>query len=141
MTQDRLDAQERAIVIAQQDQLRPVPARRQDTGELFWIVPSRRDPTRSYLLTREGEEIRCPCPHFQQHGICAHAAAVRLLLQVPQQKRSTQATPRRTLPPFPASKQGVQSRTEEECQRHEAALRRERALLWTDDKPFSIWKS
>jgi hypothetical protein len=28
-----------------------------------------------------------------------------------------------------------------EDQQHAAALRRERALMWIDEKPFSIWKS
>lgn len=32
-------------------------------------------------------------------------------------------------------------RTPTEREQQEQALRRERALLWTDDKPFSIWKS
>ncbi|HLV99401.1 MAG TPA: hypothetical protein VKT82_12070 [Ktedonobacterales bacterium] len=32
-------------------------------------------------------------------------------------------------------------RTPEERKLLEATLRRERALLWTDDRPFSIWKA
>lgn len=32
-------------------------------------------------------------------------------------------------------------RTPKERQQLDAALRREQALLWTDERPFSIWKS
>ena len=35
----------------------------------------------------------------------------------------------------------VAPRTPAEREQQEQALRRERALLWTDDQPFSIWKS
>ena len=32
-------------------------------------------------------------------------------------------------------------RTPQEHLLYENALRRERAVLWTDDRPFSVWKS
>lgn len=142
MAQDHLSHLERAQAIAQRDRLEPILATRHDTDEPIWLVQSRSDPRSCYLLTRTGDTICCPCQHYHYHGICAHVAAVLLLLQ-----KSQQECDRTAVPPRPATRQlsaeprkGV-SRTEAERQQREAALRREQALPWTDDKPFSMWKS
>src|SRR5262245_18728615 len=81
----------RSTAIAERDQLRPFLCTRRDTGELIWLVQSRSDPSHYYLLIVREETIHCPCPQAQRQGICAHAAAVHLVLQAEQQpqKRST----------------------------------------------------
>ena len=126
-------ALERAIAIARRDQLHPIPCARQDTGEAIWLVQSRSQPSTYYLLTKSNGHIRCQCPAAQHGQVCAHAAAVHLLLK--HAHPSTHSAHTRT-PARPST-----SRNEEERQCREATLRRERALLWTDDKPFSIWKA
>lgn len=143
MTQTQQGALERATAIAERDQLHPFPCTRGDTGELIWLVQNRSDPSRHYLLKVSGDTIQCPCLQAQHRGVCAHAAAVCMALQqqqpvhpepkTVQPSRSTQAT------------RPTQARsyapTEQERHQQREAERRERALLWTDDKPFSIWKS
>jgi hypothetical protein len=134
---------ERATEIAQRDQLCLVQATRRDTGELIWLVRSRSNPGRYCLLTVSGETIHCACPQAEHHGICAHAAAVRLALQAETQHRVLPACPPHTPSPAPqAPRQDPRSasRREQERQQRAEAERRERALLWTDDRPFSVWK-
>ena len=132
-----------ATEIAQRDQLCPVQATQRDTGEMFWLVQSRSDPSRYYLLTTSGDTIHCVCPQAEHHGICAHMAAVRLALQAAPQQCGLSAFPPHTkLPAHLAPLQDPRSasRQEQERQRRAEAQRRERALLWTDDRPFSVWK-
>ena len=81
MTQTPHSALERATAIAERDHLHPVPCTRRDTGELIWLVQSRSDPSRYYLLQVSGDNIQCPCLQAQHRGVCAHAAAVRMVLQ------------------------------------------------------------
>ncbi len=134
---------ERAMEIAQRDQIRPVQGTRHDTGESIWLVQSRSDPSRYYLLTMSGDDVSCTCPQAQHHGICAHAAAIRLALQAEPQQGTTTAYPPPVQPPAPqAPRQDLRSasRQEQERQWRADAERRERALLWTDDRPFSVWK-
>jgi len=143
MNQTQLSPQESTIASTKSNQLPPIPAIKQDTGELVWLVQSRSDPSRYYLLTVRGDEVSCACPQAQHHGICAHAAAVRLALQAePQQSASQACLPNIPPPALQASLQDTRSasRREQERQQRAEAERRERALLWTDDQPFSVWK-
>jgi hypothetical protein len=126
---------DRAIAIAKRDHIQPIPCTRQDTGDTIWLVKSRSQAGNYYLLTRTEDRIHCPCPAAQNEQTCAHAAAIHLLLQV--QRPSKHSTPRSRN----TFRRQSASSSAEEGQRREEALRRERALLWTDDKPFSIWKS
>jgi hypothetical protein len=114
-----------AIASAQRDKLSPIPCTRRDTGEGLWLVKSRSQTDTYYLVTRTDGHIRCQCPVARHGQVCVHAAAVYLLLK--QAQRSNPPT--------------HELRAQEERNRREEALRRERALLWADDKPFSIWKS
>jgi hypothetical protein len=122
----------RAVVIAQRDKLHPIPCTRRDTGETLWLVPNRSQADTYYLLTKTDGCIQCQCPAAQHGQICAHVAAVYLFLKHAQ--RSATSTRARAVS-FSGS-----ARMVEERQRREEAQRRERALLWTDDRPFSIWK-
>ena len=124
---------ERAIAIARRDHLHPIPCARQDTGEAIWLVQSRSQPSAYYLLTKTDGRIHCQCKASQHGQMCAHAAAVHLLLQ---QSHLSATSARARATAIPSASHTVEERT-----RQEEALRRERALLWTDDKPFSIWKS
>lgn len=134
---------ERAREIAQSDQIRPFQGTRHDTGELIWLVQSRSDPSRYYLLTVSGEHIQCACPQAQHRGICAHAAAVRLLLDIEPQPASVvlQQSNQREPPQAPGYQHRSEFQREQERRQRAEAERRERALLWTDDRPFSIWKA
>ena len=134
---------ERAREIAQRDQIRPVQGTRHDTGEPIWLVQSRSDPSRYYLLTVSGEHIQCACPQAQHRGICAHAAAVRLILEAkPQPASGVFAQSNQTEPPqAPPCQHPSKSQREQVHQQRAEAERREQALLWTDDRPFSIWKA
>lgn len=134
---------ERATEIAQRDQIRPVQGTRHDTGELIWLVQSRSDPSRSYLLTMSGGNVHCVCPQARYRGICAHVAAVCLAIQARQRQDTTAANPQPTQPallPAPQRQYDAVSRGERERRQRVDAERRECALLWTDDRPFSIWK-
>ena len=143
MSEQHLTPLERATAIAERDQLHPLPCTRRDTSELIWLVQSRSDPSRYYLLTVSGDEVSCACPQAQQHGVCAHVAAVRMALQTQQQPNVTPTSPTQRPSAAPqAIRPDVRSasqRDQERRQRAEAE-RRERAILWTDDQPFSIWK-
>ena len=143
MSDQHLTLLERATAIAERDLLRPFLCTRRDTSEPIWLVQSRRDPSRYYLLTTSGDTIHCACPQAQHHGICAHTAAVRLALQAETQQSTSPNCPPHTQPrASKAPRQGARSASqrEQERQRRTEAARRERALLWTDDRPFSIWK-
>ena len=125
MAQTNRSSLHRAIASAQRDKLSPIPCTRLDTGEGLWLVKSRSQTDTYYLVTKTNGRIQCQCPATQHEKMCTHAAAVYLLLKQAQRSIPSKRTPR----------------AEEERKRREEALRRERALLWTDDKPFSIWKS
>jgi hypothetical protein len=128
----------------EQDYLQPVQAIRQDTGETIWLVQSRTTPEHYYLLTVTQSTIQCLCPQFRYRGGCAHVGAVRIALCTQQSSFATLAPHEESLPPSYATSGEYthpNPRNEQERQLIEAAERRERALLWTDDKPFSIWKS
>lgn len=125
MAQTNQSPLRRAIASAQRDKLDPIPCTRRDTGEGLWLVKSRSQTDTYYLVTKTDGRIQCQCPATQHGQVCAHEAAVYLLLK--QDQRSVPST--------------RAPRTEEERNRREEAQQRERALLWTDDKPFSIWKS
>lgn len=124
----------RAIAIAQRDHLQPIPATRLDTGEQVWFFQSRSDPTRYYVLTNENGAFRCGCPQFQYQEMCAHVAAILVLQRLHQP--SGPAKPAALSP-----QSSAQTRQAREKQYRQEAQRREDALLWTDDKPFSMWKS
>ena len=124
----------RAIAIAKRDHIQPIPCARQDTGENVWLVQSRSQAGHYYLLTRANDRIYCQCAAAQHGQPCAHAAAIHLLLEAEPLPKHTTSNPRSTFRPKRASASAG------EGQRREEALRRERALLWTDDRPFSIWK-
>ena len=143
MTQTQQGALERATAIAERDHLHPVSCTRGDTGELIWLVQSRSDPSRHYLLQANGDTIQCPCLQAQHRGVCAHAAAVRMALQHqqpvhPEAKTTQPSTSTQATRPTQAR---LHSSAEQVRQQQSEAERRECALLWTDDKPFSIWKS
>lgn len=143
MTPPSQESLAHATATAKRDQLCPLPCMRQDTGEPIWLVQSRSDPSRYYLLTMSGDEVSCACPQAQHHGICAHTAAVRLALQAESQQGTTSACPSHIQPPVhQAPRQDIRSayQREQERQRRAEAERRERALLWTDDRPLSVWK-
>ena len=122
----------------------PFLVARCDTGERLWVAQSRSHPACCYLLAVVGERVHCPCPQFRHRGACSHAMAVRQALLA-----SSEATPQpaahrpntRQRPSRSQSPRHIAQLPEEERRRREVAERRERALLWTDDKPFSIWKS
>ena len=142
MSKQQPNLMERATAIAERDQLRPILCTRRDTSELIWLVQSRSDPSRYYLLTVSGDDVSCACPQAQHHGICAHAAAVRLVRQSKQQLDPVGTTPDQpTSPPAPRRSPRSESQREQECRQRAEAERRERAILWTDDRPFSIWKA
>lgn len=128
----------------EQDHLQPVQAIRQDTGETIWLVQSRTTPEHYYLPTVDQDTVQCQCPQFRYRSGCAHVGAVHIALRT-QQSPSTTLAPREESLPSSYSTSGGYThpnpRNEQERQFIEAAERRERALLWTDDKPFSIWKS
>ena len=132
----------RAIAIAQRDHLQPISATRQDTGEQVWFLQSRSDPSCYYVLTRENGAIRCGCPQYHYQEMCAHVAAILVLHQLhqptgPAESAASPLSTEQCLPPqIPA-----QSRQAREQPYRQEARRREEALLWTDDKPFSMWKS
>lgn len=129
---------EQATAFAVRDQLHPIPGTRHDTGEPIWLVQSRSDPAYHYLLSVQGNTISCPCQGYLRRGICAHVAAVQLAIETPQPEpfpSSNLPLPSPTLYPHPAP------RNEQEQQQVDAADRRDRALLWTDERPFSIWKA
>lgn len=122
----------------------PFLVARCDTGEHLWVTQSRSHPACCYLLTVVGARVRCPCPQFHYRGECSHAMAIHQALLASSEASRQPAADRpnthqrlsRSLSPRP-----VAPLPEEERRCREAAERRERALLWTDDKPFSIWKS
>src|SRR5262245_4343591 len=111
----------RAIAIAQRDKLNPIPCVRRDTSEALWLVPSRSQAGTYYILTKMEGHIQCQCPAAQRVQVCAHAAAVYLLLK--QVHRVAPTTPTRTTSHPPSARRA------EERQRREDTLRRERALL------------
>lgn len=133
--------QARAMAIAQQDHLQPILATRPATGEQVWFLPSRSDPTRYYLLTSANGTIRCCCPQYQSEGTCAHVAAVDMQHQSSSAAPAEQAALPTSTEQGPPPQKPAQRRQEQEQQYRQEARRREEALLWTDDKPFSIWKS
>jgi hypothetical protein len=133
--------EERASAIAERDRISPIPCTRRDTGELIWLVQSRSDPSRHYLLTVNEETIQCPCPQAQHRGVCAHAVAVRQALQAKPQPAQVNTLPDQPIsPPTPRRSPRSESQREQERRQRAEAERRERAILWTDDRPFSIWK-
>lgn len=73
-----------ATTIAQRDHIEPILCQRRDTGEPFWLVHSRSDPQRYYVLFLKAGQIQCQCQQSLRGWICAHAAAVRLSLQTQQ---------------------------------------------------------
>ena len=132
----------RATKIAERDWIHPIPCTRCDTGELIWLVQSRSNPSCYYLLTGSSGIVHCPFPQAQHREICAHAAVVRLTLEADPQCTSV-------APPLPDQSPSLRaprhqhhsvSQREQEHRQRADAERRERALLWTDDRPFSIWK-
>lgn len=140
MTSTTLWAQ--ATARAKHDHLRPITCQRLDTGETIWLVQSRSNPSRYYLLTMSGDNVHCACPQAGHHGICAHAAAVRLAIKAEPQRASA-ASPQpsqSTSAQAPHHSYRSESQREQERRQRAEAERRERALLWTDDRPFSIWK-
>ncbi len=97
-----------------------------------------------YLLTERSGAIQCPCPQAQHRGMCAHVAAVRLAMQRREPPGTRGARVEQTKPAVsqsPRPEHSSSSRSEQERRLQAEAERRERALLWTDDQPFSIWKS
>ena len=146
MDQQPQDQITRATTLAQRDHIEPIRCQRSDTGDFFWLVQSRSDPQRYYVLFITAGRISCQCPQSQHGRMCAHAAAVRLTLHSQQQRAQIGAqtepqasesnTPK---PPVPPRVSNAPGRRNE--QQRASAERRERALLWTDDKPFSMWKS
>jgi hypothetical protein len=126
------------------DHLQPVQAIRQDTGETIWLVQSHTTPEHYYLLTILQDTIQCLCQQFRSRGGCAHVGAVRNVLPK-QPLASAPLTGHEevlsTRQPGSRGYSHLMPRNQQERQLIEAAERREHALLWTDDKPFSIWKS
>lgn len=105
---------------AQQTEARVVgvACRRQDRAPI-WLVTSQRNQEQQYMVVQVGTVFHCTCLAGQhRRARCIHREVVRRWL-------TTRETQRRA----------------QEQQRHEAAARRERALLWTDDRPFSLYKS
>jgi hypothetical protein len=130
-----------ATARAKRDRLRPIPCQRLDTSEAIWLVQSRSDPSHHYLLTVTKQTIQCSCPQAQHQGICAHAAAVRLALQAKPPLPPANTPSEASSPSAPRRSLRSESQREQEREQRTEAERRERALLWTDDRPFSIWKS
>ena len=127
----------------QQDLLQPVQAIRQDTGETIWLVQSHTTPEHYYLLTVDQTTIQCLCSQFRYRGGCAHVGAVRNVLLKQAAASHSVACLEEYLPasqPTPRGYSHPEPRNEQERQQFEAAERRERAILWTDDRPFSVWK-
>lgn len=131
-----------SVAPAEPAPLRPFQVARADTGEALWLVESRSQPGYFYRLTVEGDTVQCPCPQSHYRGACAHTMALHTLLQAHLASTHTDApssppqqSPRSSVACHPTPQAAVETHWQEE------ALRRERALLWTDDKPFSIWKS
>lgn len=142
MIQTQQSPEERATAIAERDRISPIPCTRRDTGELIWLVKSRSDPSRHYLLRVNDEVIQCPCPQAQHRGICAHAVAVRQARRAKPQPAQAGTPPDLPIsPPTPRRSPRSESKWEQERRQRAEAERRERALLSTDDRPFSIWKS
>ncbi len=56
-------------------------------------------------------------------------------------KRTTTTSAQGVRPRAPFAVSHPAPRTPQEAQQLAEDLRRERALPWTDDKPFSMWKS
>lgn len=142
MIKQQPNLMERATAIAKRDQLRPFLCTRRDTDQPLWLVQSRSDPSRYYLLTVSGDDVSCACPQAQHHGICAHAAAVHIALQSkPQPAQAGTPADQPVSTPIPRRSPHSETQRERESRQRVEVERRERALLWTDDKPFSIWKS
>jgi len=140
MNQTQLSPKAHANALDQSDRLCPIPAVRQDTGELVWIVQGCCYPSCSYVLRRIGDAICCPCPHYQYKVTCAHAAVVDRHLKASKHERGTQVSnAQQSLQPLVPRKVMAEVRATKERQRREEAWRHEWALLWTDDQPFSIW--
>jgi hypothetical protein len=132
-----------ATARAKHKHLRPITCQRLDTGETIWLVQSRSDPSRYYLLTTTGNHVHCTCPQAVHRGICAHATAVGLECQAESQQGPSSACspqPQSPAPRDPRQDPRSAFQREQERQQRADAERRERALLWTDDRPFSIWK-
>lgn len=133
---------ERSAAIAQRDQLCPMQGIMRDTGKSIWLVQSRSHPHLHHVLIVVDEKISCQCPQYQHRGMCAHVAAVMLSLRCGQQEQ-----PPASLPPASSNRHqsvplgSATPHAAEERQWREEALRREHALPWMDEKPFSIWKS
>jgi hypothetical protein len=142
MSKQKPNLMERATEIAERDQLHPFPCIRQDTGELIWLIQSRSAPSHHYLLTVNKETIHCPCPQAQHRGICAHAAAVLLTLEAEPQPPATACTLPDQSTTLSAIRRSLRSefQLEQERRQRAEAERRERPLLWTNDRPFSVWK-
>lgn len=127
---------------AEPEPLNPFRVARADTGESFWMIESRSQPGRFYRLTVEGDTVWCPCPQSQYRGACAHTTALHTLLQAQSASSHSVAPsnpPQQSLPSSEARHPAPHAA--EETHWREEALRRERALLWTNDQPFSLWKS
>lgn len=95
-----------------------VACRRQDRAPL-WLVTSQRDPHQQYTVVQVGRELHCTClAGRHRRAQCIHRTIVRKWLATQERQRGAQ-----------------------QQQQREAADRRDRALLWTDDRPFSVFKS
>lgn len=121
-----------------------ISALRQDTGETMWLVQSDHQARSFYILTRQGGVLWCPCPDYREKSACEHGAAIhRMLLPQPSQHVPSRSTAPQNTPTAPQRAHSLHPapRNERERRQAEAAERRKRALLWTDDQPFSIYKS
>jgi hypothetical protein len=138
MPTPKQDPRSHAAVLKEQQGHPPIQAIREDTGESLWLVPSHSDARFYVLLLSKGETVECQCPQAQADGTCPHLAAVHLAMQPRQPEPVSPSLPQRS--PSASRSLHPEPRNEQEQQQRERAEQRERALLWTDDRPFSIWK-
>src|SRR5262249_48804658 len=93
-------------------------------GAKFFIVPSQSVEGMCHVVKLTGAGLACDCYYSSQRGkVCAHRAATYLHLKA-QAEAAKKPAPKAQPAPAPSM-----------------AARAARALPYTDDKPFSIYKN
>lgn len=85
------------------------------TGQRYWGVSSASHPGKLYCVQLIDNRLQCECRAAEKGLYCKHRAAVHLLL--------------------------LNERAEERAQQKAEAAKREQALPFVDNTPFSIFKS
>lgn len=160
MTQQQASELERAMAIAKERGHKVFTATINSTGATCYTVRSYRDPNTFHILHIESGRIRCDCQYHHRGHICSHAAAVRLFLIAQRdalkqvEALDAQAAEAERLANLPRALANVTTSEAENLSavvqanggmpvaaaQPSMAARAERAILYTDNAPFSLFK-